>query len=125
MKDLLFNIPTKIIFGKGKINVLNKQLPATANKILIVTDSVIFEKTNIIQKIKSSLLNYELIIFRDIVENPTINSIDKGGDLAYKNNIDLVIGVGGGSAMDVAKAASMMDLRASCASMSNLEASLV
>lgn len=103
MKDFLFNIPTKIIFGKGKISTLEKQIPAKANKILIVTDPVIFEKTDIIEKVKSSLKNYEPIIFKDINENPTINSIDNGGNVAHKNSIDLVIGVGGGSAMDAAK----------------------
>jgi len=49
MKDFLFNIPTKIIFGKGKINVLEKQMPSKANKILIVTDPDIFETTDIIK----------------------------------------------------------------------------
>lgn len=103
MKDFLFNIPTKIIFGKGKISALEKQIPEKTNKILIVTDPIIFEKTNIIQKVKSSLKNYELIIFNEINENPTINSIDNGGNVAYQNSIDLVIGVGGGSPMDAAK----------------------
>jgi alcohol dehydrogenase class IV len=51
-----------------------------------------------------SAASVKSILFEEIEANPTCHVVDQGRDLAIKEKCDLVIGLGGGSAMDAAKA---------------------
>jgi len=108
MDNFTFHIPTRIIFGQGKIKELITELPAKTHNILIVTDSGIFHKTDIINRVVSNLPNIEVSIYHEIEENPSLLSINKGSVFVKEKNVDLVIGVGGGSAMDAAKGIALM-----------------
>ncbi len=103
MQEFVFNIPTKVIFGSGKIQDIQKEIPASFKNILIVTDQNLNRNTDIINGICKRLSNYNIFIFDEIEENPSIESVDKGASFSRKNKIKFVIGVGGGSAMDAAK----------------------
>ena len=103
MESFVFNIPTKIIFGRKKIQELNTEIASQYKNILIVTDSNIYEKTDIIQKISVILKHINIFVFKDVEENPSIETTDRGGVYAKDNQIDLVLGIGGGSSMDAAK----------------------
>ncbi len=103
MKNFTFNIPTKIIFGRKKIHELCNEISNKYANILIVTDRTIFEKTDIIQKVQEILKDKNVFVFDEVEENPSIETTDKGGAFAKKHQIDLVIGIGGGSSMDAAK----------------------
>lgn len=101
MNSFNFHIPVKIIFGCGRINELNQSIDQ--QNILIVTDAVILEKTNIIKNIKLILKNRSVSIFSEVEENPSYQCIEKGAQYARSKNIELIIGIGGGSSMDAAK----------------------
>ena len=103
MKNFIFNIPTKIIFGRKKIQELNPEIGRQYKNILIVTDRTIYEKTDIIQKAQTILKDKNVFVFKDVQENPSFETTDRGGVFAKDNQIELVIGIGGGSSMDVAK----------------------
>jgi len=103
MENFVFNIPTKIIFGRKKVIELNNELGRQYKNILIVTDGTIYEKTGIIQQVKAILKGKNIFVFKDVEENPSIENTDRGGAFAKKNQIDLVLGIGGGSSMDAAK----------------------
>jgi len=102
--------PTKIHFGTGAINDLPKIIKETGGtKPLLVLDPGLI-KAGIDKKIRSPLddagINYS--IFDAIDPEPGLRLADAGTVSAKKNNCDCVIGVGGGSAMDVAKAVSIL-----------------
>lgn len=103
MKSFTFHIPTKIIFGPGKIQELDSQISNEYKNILIVTDVILLTKTEIISKVKSILNKRNVFIFSEVEENPTFKTIEKGAQYAKSNNIDLILGIGGGSSMDAAK----------------------
>ncbi len=103
MQSFTFNIPTKIIFGNGSIIKLSDEIPETSKSILIVTDKNLNENTNIIRQIEALLFNYRVSLFDKIAENPLIESVDEGAAFALKNEVDFIIGIGGGSSMDSAK----------------------
>ena len=101
-----YNFPTTIRFGTGAI----KELPAylQQNKLkapLIVTDPNIaqlsFFKT-IISSLQSQNISVE--IFHDIHKNPVKSDVYKGTDVWDQTNRDCIIGIGGGAALDVARA---------------------
>jgi len=103
MKNFIFNIPTKIIFGEKKIQCLNDEIASNLNKILLVTDPNIIEKTNLVNRVKAVLLDRNVSVLSEIEENPSIKSIDKFAEFARKEQFELIIGLGGGSSMDAAK----------------------
>ncbi len=103
MQSFIFNIPTKIIFGIGSLEKLTTEIPETTQSILIVTDENLNQNTDIIRQIEALLFDFHICIFDKIAENPLIETVDEGAAFALKNEVDLIIGIGGGSSMDAAK----------------------
>ena len=96
-------LPVRVIFGNGKI----KELPGYAEKIgkkaLVVTSlKKIKVLDNIVKMLDESDIKYTL--FEDVKANPTSTLIDKVSEIFKKEKCDYVIGIGGGSSMDFAKA---------------------
>lgn len=103
MDPFKFHIPTHLIFGKGTLQHLNEYLPETIRQIFIVTDPGILYETEHISRVQHLLQSRKIMIFSNIEENPTIASVEKAVAFADDHKVDFVLGLGGGSAMDVAK----------------------
>jgi alcohol dehydrogenase class IV len=103
-----FSFPTQISFGPGTI----KLLPAYLNKYhlhrpLIVTDAVVSELPffqSIITDLERSSLSP--LVFRDVNKNPVKTDVMKG-NMAYQQDCDSIIGLGGGAALDVSRAVAL------------------
>lgn len=103
-KQLFF--PNAVISGEGVINKIPYWVDHFGGKrVLIATDENI-NKLGFPDIIKSSLLkeNIEAVIWDGIIANPDLLTVAKGLEILNKNRCDLVIGIGGGSVMDAAKA---------------------
>ena len=101
-----FNFPTTIRFGAGAIKELPDHLLANGlSKPLIVTDPMV-SGLDFFKAIKESLTakSISVEVFSDIHKNPVKSDVLKGGDAFKATNRDCIIGVGGGAAMDVARA---------------------
>ncbi len=108
MKDFVFNIPTRIIFGNGKIARLKEHLDPGIKRVLIVTDRNVARKSGALDKIVSQLENEKIFFFDEVEENPSLDLIKRGGERAREGGVQLVIGVGGGSPMDAAKGCAVL-----------------
>lgn len=105
MRNFNYSIPTKIFFGKDKINVLTDEIKKYGSKVLLVYGGGSIKKAGLYDKIVE-ILNNNAISFWELsgVEpNPRITSVRKGAELCRENNIELVLAVGGGSSIDCAK----------------------
>ncbi|MFC4355841.1 iron-containing alcohol dehydrogenase [Chryseomicrobium palamuruense] len=105
-----YEIPTKIEFGIGVIESLPKFLNELGGtNVLIVGDPGVLQAgivDQVIDPIKNS--NIPFTVFTDVGTEASIESVDLGIKMAKENSCDLVIGVGGGSALDTAKAIGLM-----------------
>ncbi|MFA5602450.1 MAG: iron-containing alcohol dehydrogenase [Bacilli bacterium] len=105
-----YYIPTKIIFGRGKIESL-KSINLPGKKALIaVSSGNSMKKYGYLDKVINLLKenNNECIVFDKILSNPTLTHVMEGSSLAKEENCDFIIGLGGGSSIDSAKSIAIM-----------------
>lgn len=101
-----YNFPTTIRFGAGSSNELGDYLKKHAlARPLIVTDPVIAQ-LDFFKKIVATLRagGASVEVFHDIHKNPVKSDVYKGTDVYDATGRDAVIGIGGGAALDVARA---------------------
>lgn len=105
-----YYIPTKILFGAGKLNDLKKEkLPG--KKALIVISSGTSMKNNgyldrVIDLLKEN--GVDAVVFDKILPNPIRNHVMEGAAMAKSEGCDFVIGLGGGSSIDSSKSIAIM-----------------
>lgn len=101
-----YNFPTTIRFGAGASNELGDYLKKNnLLRPLIVTDPVVanldfFKK--IVEGLKRQNISVE--VFHDLHKNPVKSDVYKGSDVWDATDRDCIIGIGGGVAIDVARA---------------------
>lgn len=94
----------KIIFGVGAINRAGEAAKELGSNVLLVTDSGL-SSVGHPQKLKDILEGSKLnvTLFDKSIENPTESSVHECAQVAKEAEIDLIVGLGGGSSMDTAK----------------------
>lgn len=101
-----YNFPTIIRFGAGAIKELPDHLMANGlARPLLVTDPLVAGLdffTQIKKDLAAKAISAE--VFADIHKNPVKSDVLKGGDAYAATGRDCIIGIGGGAAMDVARA---------------------
>ncbi len=98
-------LPTKIIFGSGCVAKLGAEVRGLGKRAVLVTGSHSARQTGLLDKVTRDLENngLEVCIFDKVVSNPRASTVDEGARLVRQKGVDLIIGLGGGSAMDTAK----------------------
>jgi len=101
-----FSFPNKIIFGCGAVNSISEIVSDfSVNRVLIVTDEGIV-KAGLVEKVTDNLrkANVECVQFDGVTPNPTEDDVYAGVERYHSEKCDFIIGIGGGSSLDVAKA---------------------
>jgi alcohol dehydrogenase class IV len=101
-----YNFPTTIRFGAGAISELPAYLKQQGLKNpLIVTDPVIAQLpffAAMVKDLRQNQLSVE--VFSDIHKNPVKSDVYKGSEVWDSTDRDSIVGIGGGAAIDVARA---------------------
>ena len=97
----LYN-PTRIIFGKDRLDNIDKYVPANA-RVLITYGGGSAVKSGLIAKIKTILGNRKVDEFGGIEPNPRFTTLMKAAEIVKKDKIDFILAVGGGSVIDGTK----------------------
>lgn len=110
MKPFNFHQTTKILFGRGRVTELGDIAAKFGTKVLLVTTpaatpALWYQYENIINIL--TLAGNEVIHFNGVIPNPTTDTIKAGAELARKSGCNVIVGLGGGSSMDAAKAISV------------------
>jgi alcohol dehydrogenase YqhD (iron-dependent ADH family) len=106
MKNFNYSIPTRILFGKDKIEKLGAEVNKYGSKVLLVYGMSSIKKSGLYELIKKQLLEFEIECFElsGVDPNPRIESVYKGAKICKENGVELIIAAGGGSVIDCAKA---------------------
>ncbi len=107
--DFTYCNPTKLYFGKNAINGLRLQLPNYGRNVMLVYGGGSIKKNGIYDEVISILKECGKNIIEDagVMPNPTVEKLYEGCKIAKKENVDLILAVGGGSVCDYAKAVSV------------------
>ena len=100
-----FSLATKIIFGAGSLRELPAAGRAFGSKVLLVAGKKALLKSGIWPRLISQLneAGFTVTEFAAVEPEPSLDTVRKGLETARQNKVDWVAGIGGGSAIDVAK----------------------
>ena len=106
MENFTFRNTTKIIFGKDTESQVGIEAARYGNKILLHYSGGSIKKYGLYDRILKSLKDagLEIIELGGVQPNPRLSLVKKGIDICRKEKIDFILAVGGGSAIDSAKA---------------------
>ena len=105
IKDFVYYTPMKLVFGEGKLNEAGTYARPYGRKALIVTTGNMFKENGLVDRLQKVLKagGVDSVHFPDVSPNPLNTQIDQGAELARAKGCKMVIGLGGGSAIDAAK----------------------
>jgi alcohol dehydrogenase len=105
-----FRVPTRVVMAPGCISRLPEVIASyDPERVLMVTDPGI-EHTGWPERIWKALADREIeaITFDDVEPNPRCSTVDRLAGWGREEGVSLVLGIGGGSVLDAAKAAAML-----------------
>jgi alcohol dehydrogenase class IV len=104
-----YHNPTAIEFGWGALARLPELVKSLGGKRVLVVGDPGVAKAGLVDRVVGTLgSGVPVTTFTDIESDPDASSVDAGVQVARSKECDLIIGIGGGSAMDVAKVIGVM-----------------
>lgn len=115
MSEVIINIGQKVFFGVDEINRIGNLISEVAERVLIVTEAILYEK-KIIETVQDLLQKkgIKYITFDEVIPNATSTIVDKGIKLAKVSCVDTIVGLGGIRTLCTAKAIAMAAPVTSC-----------
>lgn len=111
MKNSAFFMPTRLEFGKKNSQQINAYIPEKYRRIMVVSDPFLAAQTPIVKDICDQIAGRLAAQFQRVEENPSITCVEEGRQVCLEHKCDLVVGIGGGSAMDAAKGIALLALQ--------------
>ncbi|PKL16306.1 MAG: alcohol dehydrogenase [Spirochaetae bacterium HGW-Spirochaetae-5] len=104
--EFRYYMPVKTFFGKDCIVKNSGEFPLLGKKAFIVTGKSSAEKNGSLADVKKALdnVNIPYVIYNKIEPNPEVEDMRKAAVCASESGADFIIGIGGGSPLDAAKA---------------------
>ncbi|MDR2895015.1 MAG: iron-containing alcohol dehydrogenase [Alistipes sp.] len=102
MKNFTFKNPTKLIFGRGSIARLAKEIPAGA-RLMVTFGGGSVKKNGVYDQVAQALAGREFVEFWGIEPNPRVETLREAVALGKEYGADYLLAVGGGSVADGTK----------------------
>lgn len=102
MENFIFQNPTKLIFGKGMIAQLSKEIPA-GKRVMVTFGGGSVKKNGVYDQVKEALKAFEVVEFWGIESNPKVETLREAIKLGKEKQVDFLLAVGGGSVIDGTK----------------------
>ncbi|MHB1160146.1 MAG: iron-containing alcohol dehydrogenase [Chloroflexota bacterium] len=105
-----FRIPSQITFGTGTAETIGAEARRLGGCHAFVVSDPALRQIGMTDQLVSWLAAQEVqaTVYTEVEPEPSVQSVDRAGQAAQATGCDLVIGIGGGSAMDTAKAVAVL-----------------
>ena len=105
MENFIYDIKTKIYFGKGSISHLSEAVRPYGKKALLVYGGGSIKRIGLYDEAVKQLeeAGVSIVELSGVQSNPKIESVREGVRLCRENDVDVVVAIGGGSTIDAAK----------------------
>lgn len=105
-----FSVPTNLVFGQGAIQKLHKQRLPGKKALIVISSGKSTRANGYLDTVQDQLTQagVEYAVFDKVSANPVVDTVMDGAAFARANGCDFVLGLGGGSSIDAAKAIAMM-----------------
>lgn len=106
MQAFDFYQPTWVRFGEGRLDEVGEVVRMHGQRCLLVTGHTSEAKLPVYERVKKILqkAGIEVFHFAGVSTNPTTEIVEEGVQIATQHNVNVLLGLGGGSSMDTAKA---------------------
>ncbi len=106
-------LPTKVLFGCGKLHELHKQKLPGNKALLVISDGKSTRLNGALARTENELkaANIKWVLYDKVGANPTKQAVEEGAHLAKEHGCDFIVALGGGSVMDAAKVMAMYALQ--------------
>lgn len=103
-------IPTRILFGAGKLNHLHEQTLPGKKALLMISNGQSTRSNGYLQRVEEQMTKAGVtwVLFDQVEANPLKSTVMAGAQCARELQCDFVMALGGGSVMDAAKAVAIM-----------------
>lgn len=102
MENFVFQNPTRLIFGKGMISRLSREIPQ-GSRIMVTFGGGSVKNNGVYDQVAEALRGRDFIEFWGIEPNPKIETLRRAVEQCKRNGIDFLLSVGGGSVLDGTK----------------------
>ncbi|MEC2061363.1 iron-containing alcohol dehydrogenase [Bacillus stercoris] len=106
MENFTYYNPTKLIFGKGQLEQLRKELKRYGKNVLLVYGGGSIKRNGLYDQVTGILKEEGAVVHElsGVEPNPRLATVEKGIGLCREHGIDFLLAVGGGSVIDCTKA---------------------
>lgn len=106
MNNFVYDIPTRVYFGKDQLDNLGSELKQLGKKVLMAYGGGSVKRTGLYDRLTGIIADAGLELYEcgGIGSNPKIEDVRRGTEICRQNGIDVVLAVGGGSVVDASKA---------------------
>ncbi|MFB4365786.1 iron-containing alcohol dehydrogenase [Bacillus sp. LR_6] len=106
MENFTYYNPTKLIFGKGQLEQLRKELKRYGKNVLLVYGGGSIKRNGLYDQVTGILKEEGAVVHElsGVEPNPRLATVEKGIGLCREHDIDFLLAVGGGSVIDCTKA---------------------
>lgn len=110
MKNFIFNMPTRVLFGAGQLAHLHEQKLPGKKALIVTSNGQSAKKYGYLARTEKELelAGAKHALFDEVRPNPTRENVMDGARAVKENGCDFVVALGGGSVMDCAKCIALM-----------------
>ncbi len=112
MLNLQYFMPTRIIVGPDTLEQLGdtQHLPKGNKAMVVIGESGVMLKLGYLSRVQGLLSKQgvQTIVYDKIRPNPESDLVDEAAAICRENNVDFIVGLGGGSTIDSAKSIATM-----------------
>ena len=111
VSDFVWRNPTKIVYGLGKLDILSDEVRGIAGEgasVFLVTGRSFLRERGILQDVLDDLSGFSVTLHDRANPFPSPDDADAAAQHCRDSEADIVVAIGGGSALDLAKAAAIL-----------------